>query len=136
MIRGTDRKVAGGFTLIELMIAITIIGILCSVAIPAYIGVQKKAVRTEFKTNLDTLRLLEEKRYAEFGSYAAGADTAALKTLFPDFQPGDPAKLKYDYNVVTTDAGQGYVASATGKADTSDDGVIFSVDETNTRVGW
>jgi Tfp pilus assembly protein PilE len=118
------------------MVVIAIIGILCAVAIPGYIGVQKKAKRSEFRTNLEVLRLLEEKRFAERGSYLGGADTAALKAAFPDFQPGDPAQLLYTYTVAVTNGGLGFLATATGKANSPDAGVVFSVDEDNTRVGW
>ena len=102
----------------------------------ASIGVQKKAKRGEFKTNLEILRLLEEKRYAEQASYLSGADTDSLKIVFPEFQPGDSADLFYDYDVVLTAGGQGFTASATGKANSPDYGVVFSVDEDNTKVGW
>lgn len=36
-------------------------------AIPAYVGQQKKAARTEAYANLQNLRLIEERYYAENG---------------------------------------------------------------------
>ncbi len=60
-----DKK---GFTLIELLIVIAIIGVLAAVAIPAYIGQQKRAERSEASSNLESLRLLEEQFFAENGS--------------------------------------------------------------------
>lgn len=123
-----------GFSLIELMIAVTIIGILSAIAIPTYMGVQKRARRSEFKTNLEVLRLLEEKAFAERGAYVAGADTAALMAALPEFRPGDPDRLLYEYSVVV--AGPTFTARATGKAGTSDEGLVFSLDQDNNRVGW
>lgn len=128
---GRHRK---GFSLIELMIVVTIIGILSAIAIPTYMGVQKRARRSEFKTNLEILRLLEEKAFAERGAYVAGGDTIALMAALPEFRPGDPAKLSYDYSVVV--AGPTFTAQATGKEGTPDDGLVFSIDQDNNRVGW
>ena len=79
-----------GMTLIELMIVVAILGIIAGIAIPTYIGVQKKGKRTEYMTNLQIIRLLEEKERAENGQYVAGATTAALMAALPDFKPGDP----------------------------------------------
>jgi len=128
------RRRRKGFSLIELMIVVTVIGILSAVAIPTYMGIQKRARRSEFKTNLEILRLLEEKAFAERGAYVAGADTAALMAVLPEFKPGDPDKLYYEYSVVV--AGPTFTAQATGKPGTSDEGLVFSVDQDNNRVGW
>jgi prepilin-type N-terminal cleavage/methylation domain-containing protein len=72
-----------GFTLIELIIVVAIIGILAVIAIPAYLGQQKRAARTEAYSNLANLRLLEEQFFAENGRYTAnlGVDgnTAAIR---------------------------------------------------------
>ncbi len=58
-----------GFTLIELLIVIAIIGILATVATTAYIGVTKKAARSEAYSNLGSIRLLEEQFFAENACY-------------------------------------------------------------------
>lgn len=72
-----DKK---GITLIEMLIVVAIIGILAAIAIPGYIGQQKRADRTEAYSNLETLRLLEEQFFAENGRYTTGMGTVAGST--------------------------------------------------------
>ena len=101
-----------GFTLVELIIVIAILGILAMITIPAYVGQQRKAVRTEAFSNLANLRLLEEQFYAENGIYtaslgAAGATTAirdanltAIQGTLAGFRPGLSANLNYSYRII------------------------------------
>jgi prepilin-type N-terminal cleavage/methylation domain-containing protein len=77
-----------GFTLIELMIVVAIIGILAMVGIPTYLGQQKRAARTEGYTNLENLRLLEEQFFADNGTYAPNAGVAGAN------QPGNDALIR------------------------------------------
>ena len=121
-----------GFSLIELMIVVTIIGILSAIAIPTYMGVQKKAKRSEFKVNLEVLRLLEEKAFAERGVYVAGASTDALILALTEFRPGDPARMLYEYSVVLNGT-TGFTATATGKANSPDPGHGRSLNDNNLR---
>ena len=60
-----------GFTLIELMIVVTLIGILSSVAIPGFQGYQRKSKRAEAYTNLSALAKTEKSYYAEMGNYVS-----------------------------------------------------------------
>jgi len=87
-----------GFTLIELLITVAIIGILATVAVSSYVGVIKKAARSEAYTNLENLRLLEEQRFADTALYAGPyANTAAIQApgALTRFQPGTGAQFTY-----------------------------------------
>ena len=54
-----------GFTLIELMIVVAIIGILAAIAIPNFIKFQAKSKQSEAKTNLKAIFTAEKAYYGE-----------------------------------------------------------------------
>lgn len=58
-----------GFTLIELMIVVAIIGILAAVAIPNYQKYQAKAKTSEAKVALNAMYTAEKTFYVEYSSY-------------------------------------------------------------------
>ena len=60
-----------GFTLIELMIVVAIIGILAAIAIPNFMAYQCKAKQSEAKSNLGNARTAQEAYYAERDTYGA-----------------------------------------------------------------
>ena len=65
------RKSQKGFTLIELMIVVAIIGILAAIAIPNFLRFQLRARSSEGKTNIAALRTAQESYQAEFGAYVS-----------------------------------------------------------------
>ncbi|MBZ0232499.1 MAG: prepilin-type N-terminal cleavage/methylation domain-containing protein [Deltaproteobacteria bacterium] len=64
-----SRKAQRGFTLIELMIVVAIIGILAAVAIPAFMDYMKKGKRSEAELNLDSIKKSNKTNYVEKASY-------------------------------------------------------------------
>lgn len=137
-----DKK---GFTLIELLIVITIIGVLAAIAIPAYIGQQKRAERSEASSNLESLRLLEEQFFAENGRYAPNPDAtlqykgthgtadSGLEDVLTGFRPGDADKLSFTYTIVSSGTGTAFTATATGKTGKRVTGDVFTINQDNVR---
>jgi type IV pilus assembly protein PilE len=75
-----NGKYKAGFTLIELMVSVAIIGILAALAITSYRSNQFRSRRTEAFGNLREIANLEKSYFAEFNIY----------TAVPVAQPGPP----------------------------------------------
>jgi prepilin-type N-terminal cleavage/methylation domain-containing protein len=64
-----QRRGTRGFTLIELMIVVAIIGILASIAIPSFLNYQLTAKRAEAFANLSSIAKAQKSYFAEFNAF-------------------------------------------------------------------
>jgi len=69
-----------GFTLIELLVVLIIIGILLSIAIPSYLGFQKKAQQTAAMSDVRSAIPDVEAYYSDNSSYTSMTATALHNT--------------------------------------------------------
>ena len=74
--RRDSRK--GGFTMIEVMIAVAIIGILAAVSIPAFQNYQNRSRRAEAFANLGAIAQLEKSYFTEYTVYVPVAPQPAV----------------------------------------------------------
>ncbi len=98
------QPAARGFTLIELMIAVVVAGVLASLAMPAFFDVLRKSRRSEGVAALTAVQQAQERWRANNASYATGL--APLGIL------GTTSGGRYTLAVVGADA-TSYTLSAT-----------------------
>lgn len=67
--RSHGRQSNSGFTLLELIIVIALIGLLATIAMPAFKQVPRKSKEAVLKTNLRTIRDALDQHYADKGHY-------------------------------------------------------------------
>ena len=99
-----EIRSTNGFTLVELMISVAIIGVLAAIAIPSYNGYINTSQNSMLVENANTIIPFEETYFYENGEYKDGTYTPGSNGLAAiEWAPsGDKDKIKY---VVTINTG-------------------------------
>ncbi len=135
-LRGTQ-----GFTLLELIIVIAVIGILAAIAMPSLRNLPRRANEAALKTNLRTMRDVLDQHLGDKGYYPSTLEalveegylrsipedpiTDSTETWVPIYEEIDPAQLPAETDL-PEDGGPGIMDVRSGSEESSLDGQPYS----------
>jgi type IV pilus assembly protein PilA len=88
MLSRLNRKDERGFTLIELMIVIAIIGILAAIAIPQFSAYRQRSYNSAAQSDLRNLATAEEAYFVDAATYPASAIPTLAQVTYGFSQSG------------------------------------------------
>jgi type IV pilus assembly protein PilA len=111
-----------GFTLVELLVVMLILGILAAIAIPAFFAQRDKAKDADAKASVRTAQTAIETYATDNDGSYAGADRPALVAIEPtlDDPPGDTLGVTgtgtttYELTVTAEDTGHTFTVARDG----------------------
>lgn len=109
-----------GFTLIELMVAVAVIGILTAIALPSY---QRYVFRSKIPAGLEALAAYQarmEQGYQDTGNYGLNTCSTTIPTV-----------ANFTLVCTTSNSGQAFTVTLSGAGSMA--GLSYSVDQDGTR---
>ena len=111
-----------GFTLIELMIVVVVIGILSAIAMPAYTDYVKRGKAAEATSTLADMRIKMEQFFQDNRTYIGGPCTPTSTVKF------------FTYSCSSGPTATAYILQAAGNATESMGSFNFTVDQGNAKT--
>jgi len=135
-----------GFTIIELLLVVAIVGVLATIALPAYTDYVLRSKLTEAMTELAGMRVKLEQYYQDNRDYGSNANACGVPA------PSAPSVKYFTYSCTwrtglnpafaTDGTNQSFVVTATGIPSTPTAGFIYTIDQNNAKqtnavpTGW
>ena len=114
MFRAPPRSSSKGFTLIEIMIAVLVVGVLAAISYPSFLDSIRKSRRAEAITALAQVQQAQERWRSNNANYTTSLTDLGLNSSTPSNYYAISVAASASAPLST-----GYVASAVGKAGTS-----------------
>ncbi|MFN4266148.1 MAG: type IV pilin protein [Aquabacterium sp.] len=128
----STRRITAGFTLIEVMIVVAIIGILAGIAYPAYTDYVRRGQIQEAFTQLSTFRAKMEQYYLDNKNYGTATGCASDSSASSWNTFAGPSDGRFTYTCTTSSPFQSYTITATGNAGAAT-GNVYTIDQDGTR---
>lgn len=133
MIAPSSRRPAAGFTLIEVMITVAIIGILAAIALPSYRDYVIRGQLVDATNGLAATRANMERFYQDNRTY--DNVTSNGTTFTTPCKDNSNNKLKFgNFDVTCTASSTAFLLTATGRSGGPVSGFVFTVDQRNNRT--
>lgn len=128
-----QQKTNNGFTLIELMVVVAIVGILAAIAYPSYQNSVIKSKRADAKSALMELSNWMERYYTTTGCYTSGGCAAGTTTAPTLPFTNAPKSGTANYALTVTVTPNTFTLTATPQSNTPDNCGALTLDNTGVK---
>jgi type IV pilus assembly protein PilE len=121
--RSPSTRSVNGFTLIEMLIVVAIVGLLAGIAYPSYSDYVLRSRITDALGELGALRVKQEQYYADNRNYGSSATGCSGLVM--------PTNTYFTFTCTWVSSDQNFLLSATGKSTGPLNGHTFTVNHKN-----